>query len=212
MNVDIMGHSEAISRNVVRRQVGGEPGIGIDIRRTFAAPVAAVWSALTEPEQVQRWFLPVSGDLRVGGTFQTQGNAGGEILRCEPPQALDVTWGGPTSLVEIRLTPSANAETTLDFAHIVPLSLAGSGAGALFVGPGWDGAVLALARYLADDTAADPAVAASSPEALAVNRAAIDAWVAAIRASGTATEEELAPLIEVAIAQWTPNPEATQAS
>ena len=31
---------------------------------------------------------PISGDLRLGGRYQLQGNAGGEILVCEPPQHL----------------------------------------------------------------------------------------------------------------------------
>ena len=32
-----------------------------------------------------RWFLPVTGDLRVGGRFATEGNADGEIRECERP-------------------------------------------------------------------------------------------------------------------------------
>jgi hypothetical protein len=30
--------------------------------------------------------MPISGELRVGGSFQLEGNAGGEILTCEPPR------------------------------------------------------------------------------------------------------------------------------
>ena len=44
-----------------------------------------MWDACTDPERIGRWFLPVSGDLRLGGRYQLEGNAGGEILRCEPP-------------------------------------------------------------------------------------------------------------------------------
>jgi hypothetical protein len=43
----------AIERNVVRRQVANEDGIGVVLRRQFAAPLAEVWAALTEPERVK---------------------------------------------------------------------------------------------------------------------------------------------------------------
>lgn len=42
--------------------------------------------------------MPVSGELRVGGAFQLEGNAGGEILACEPPNLVRLTWGGPASI------------------------------------------------------------------------------------------------------------------
>ena len=49
--------------------------------------------------------MPVSGDLRLGGRFQLQGNAGGGITRCAPPRHLAVTWefGGQVSWVDVRL-------------------------------------------------------------------------------------------------------------
>lgn len=199
--IDLDDQIASIERAVVKRTVGDEEGISVVLRRTFAAPLAAVWAALTEPERVKRWFLPVSGDLRVGGSFQTEGNAGGEILRCDAPRALDLTWGGPTSVIELRLE-GADGGATLNFAHTVPLAMAGSGAGALFVGPGWDGALLALGLYLAGQGSDDPAAAANSPEAQAFTRRSFDAWVATIERSGTATAEELAGMSEAMQAQW----------
>jgi uncharacterized protein YndB with AHSA1/START domain len=71
--------------------------------------VEDVWDACTTPDRLKRFFLPVSGDLRVGGHFEFKGNAGGEILRCAPPTQLRVTWvygNGPASEVELRLTPN----------------------------------------------------------------------------------------------------------
>ena len=198
--IDLVDQIAAIERAVVKRPVGDEARLGVVLRRTFDAPSAAVWAALTEPARVKRWFLPVSGDLRVGGTFQTEGNAGGEILRCDAPHALDLTWGGPTSVVEFRLS-DAKGGTALEFTHTVPLSRAGSGAGALFVGPGWDGALLALGLYLAGETSDDPA-ATNSPEAQAFMSRSFDAWVATIERSGTATAKELAGMSEAMKAQW----------
>jgi uncharacterized protein YndB with AHSA1/START domain len=202
--IDQRNQLAAIERTVVRRPIAGDEGIGVVLRRRYDAPVAEVWAALTEPERVRRWFLPLSGDLRVGGTFQTEGNAGGEILRCEPPHLLHFTWGGPTSVVELRLDPAGDAATALEFAHTVPLSLAGSGAGALFVGPGWDGALMSLGRFLAGEDSGDP-TAADTPEARAFTRGSVDAWVAAIERSGTATADELAGAANAALAQWVPD-------
>ena len=55
-----------------------------------------------------------TGDLRVGGMFSFEGNASGEILRCEPPRLLTITWvyGEPTGdEVELRLSPGHGGET-----------------------------------------------------------------------------------------------------
>src|SRR4051812_43724672 len=64
----------------------------VALTRTYDADIADVWDAVTDPERLSRWFLPVEGDLRLGGTYQLKGNAGGTILACEPPRRLLVTW------------------------------------------------------------------------------------------------------------------------
>jgi hypothetical protein len=154
---------------------------------------------------MKRWFLPVSGNLREGGDFQLEGNAGGRILRCDPPRLLRVTFGSETSIVEVRLTPTGDEETSLELEHTVPIALAGSGAGALYVGPGWDGTVMALGLYTAGVITDDPVAAASSPEALEFSRQSVVAWTAAIRESGTADGEEIDAAIAASMAQFAPD-------
>ncbi|MEV0721047.1 SRPBCC domain-containing protein, partial [Asanoa sp. NPDC050611] len=173
-------------------------------RRTYAAPVADVWDAITDPDRVKRWFYPLTGDLKAGGTFQLEGNAGGEIRRCEPPRRLTITFGGPTSVVDLHLSPGSGDDTELEFTHTVPIEMAGSGAGALFVGPGWDGALLGLALFLAGEEIGDPIQAANSPEVREFSRGSIDAWVAAVEASGTATPEQTEEGRQMALAQFAP--------
>ena len=90
------------------------------------------------------------------------------------------------------------------FTHTVPIEMAGSGAGALFVGPGWDGALLGLALFLAGEVSDDPIAMASSPEVREFSRGSIDAWEAVITASGTATAEETAAGRQMALAQFSP--------
>lgn len=200
---DLLDELAAIHRGVSRDDAGGM--VSITLSRTYDAEAEDVWEAITDPERLPRWFYPVSGDLRVGGTFQFEGNAGGEIRRCDRPTALQVTFGGPESVVDVRLTESGR-RTTLELTHTVPLALAGSGAGALFVGPGWDGAFLGLGIHLRGEATGDPHQAANSPEVIEFNRGSIDRWTEAIETSGTAGPGEIAGAREVALAQYTTVP------
>ncbi|GIF75077.1 SRPBCC domain-containing protein [Asanoa siamensis] len=204
--IDIAQHLKAIHREVGTGPAAGGGGeeVRVTLRRTYQAPVADVWDAITDPDRVRRWFYPVSGDLRPGGSFQLEGNAGGEIRHCEPPHRLTITFGGPTSVVDLTLSPGAGDDTELAFTHTVPIEMAGSGAGALFVGPGWDGALLGLALFLAGEVFEDPIAAAGSPEVQEFSRGSIDEWVAVVEASGTATADETEAGRQMALAQFAP--------
>ena len=156
-------------------------------------------------ERLPRWFYPISGDLVVGGKFQLEGNAGGEIRRCARPTWLQVTFGGPDSVLDVRLAETGD-KTTVELTHTVPLDMAGSGAGALFVGPGWDGALLGLGIHLRGLSVGAPLAATNSPEVIEFNRGSIGRWTEAIGSSGTATTEEIASAHEAAVAQFTTAP------
>ena len=117
-----------------------------------------------QPERLSRWFLPVSGDFRVGGSYQLEGNAGGGILACDRPNRFRVTWayGEPmdpadVSELEIRLTAEGGERTTLELEHIafVPDDRwAEYGPGA--VGVGWDQGLLGLGAHLRGESLGDP--------------------------------------------------------
>jgi uncharacterized protein YndB with AHSA1/START domain len=200
--IDIAGQLAAIYREVGERD-GGE-AVGVLMRRSYDAAIEDVWDAVTDPERVRRWFLPLTGDLRAGGSFQLEGNASGEILSCEPPRLLRVTFGGPTSIVELRLS-SSGAETLLELEHTVPLEIARSAAGALYVGPGWDGALMGLDLYLRGEAPDDPVAAANSPEAQAFSKQSVAAWAAAVESSGGAGSDEIAAATEMSLAQFAPD-------
>ena len=201
--LDIAGQLKAIHREVGKRPAEAGEEVGVLLSRTYDTSAEDLWSAMTDPERIRRWFYPISGDLRVGGNFQLEGNAGGEILTCEPPTLLRVTFGGPTSVVELRLSPDGEG-TQLELEHTVPIAMAGSGAGALYVGPGWDGAFLGLSLFVDGVFTDDPAAAALSPEALEFSRRSVEEWTAAVEVSGTASAEELAAARQVSIAQFAP--------
>jgi uncharacterized protein YndB with AHSA1/START domain len=200
--IDIAEQLEAIERTVSRGPIEGGEGVTVLLGRVYDGTVEDVWAALTDPERIRRWFYPVSGDLRAGGKFQLEGNAGGDILACEPPRLLRLTFGGPLSLVELRLSPDGAERTRLELEHTVPIEMARSGAGALYVGPGWDGAFLALALFLQGVVAEDPVAAANSPEAREFTLRSVHTWVSVVEASGTAGPEDIAAAKEMSLAQF----------
>ena len=203
--IDINTQIDAIHREVGTQSVESGEAVSVLLRRSYDAPVEDVWDALTDPDRIKRWFMPISGDLREGGDFQLEGNAGGRILHCEPPRLLRATFGGETSVVELRLTPDGEGSTTFEFEHTVPMEIAGSGAGALYVGPGWDGALMALGLFLDGKVIGDPVAAASSPEAIDFSRHSVRAWTSAIEASGTASAGDIAAAVEASLAQFAPD-------
>ena len=197
---DMLEELAAIHRAVVPGQA--QDTVSVTLGRTYDADVEDVWDALTSPERLPRWFYPVTGDLTVGGDFQLEGNAGGQVLACDRPALLRVTFGSPDSVVDVRLAAEGE-RTTLELVHTVPLAMAGSGAGALFVGPGWDGALLGLGLFLRGEAVGDPLEAAGSPVVVEFNRGSIDRWTLAVERSGTATAQEIAAAREAAVAQYT---------
>ena len=203
---DLIDELAAAGRSVARRPGDDGDLVSVAVRRTYPHAADDVWDAVTDPERLARWFAPVSGDLRPGGTFQVEGNAGGEVLACEPPWLLRVSEGAPESTVSVRPTADGDEATTLELEHTVPVAFAGSGAGALFVGPGWDVAVLGLALHLRGGLDGDPAAWEASAEVVRYNAATVDAWARTVTASGTATADEVAGGVAAARAQFVPDP------
>ncbi|BCB88504.1 SRPBCC domain-containing protein [Phytohabitans suffuscus] len=125
-------------------------------RRRFDAPIEDVWSRFTDPERLRRWNPDlVTGEFRLGGEFSVKDNAGGRILRCEPPRVFRVSWifEDNYSELEVRLGPVDGGGTVVEIEHLmraedldaVGMSLPDGLAGA---GNGWDLTLDYLGRYL----------------------------------------------------------------
>ena len=82
---DVDGSGE-VTRSVSTVELDGAPARRSVVSRLYATGIDDLWDAMTNPERIPRWFLPVTGDLRLGGTYQLEGNAGGRIEECEPPR------------------------------------------------------------------------------------------------------------------------------
>jgi uncharacterized protein YndB with AHSA1/START domain len=184
----------AVRREVTTREHAGAPARVLVATRTYATTVQDLWDAVTNPERIPRWFLPVSGDLRLGGRYQFEGNAGGEIVECEPPRRLGLTWeyGGQVSWVNVQLAEDPAGGTELRLEHLSHESdeeweQFGPGAG----GVGWDLGLLGLDQHLVKGDAASDAVRPedamawmASDEGRTFMRRSSDGWRDAAIASG----------------------------
>ena len=209
--IDVVQHIEAIQREVGRGTIPAGEGRLVRLRRDFSAPIDEVWDALTNPERIGRWFLPISGDLRLGGTYQFEGNAGGTILACERPNRLRATWEfgpGGASELEVRLTPVDDETTTFELQHVavVPDDMWDQfGPGA--VGVGWDMGLLGLGLHLATGaTVDDPIAWQLSDEGRDFAQRSSEAWGAANVASG-ADPDAAALAVANTLAFYTTPPE-----
>jgi uncharacterized protein YndB with AHSA1/START domain len=202
---DIASEIEAINRTIGRRRIANGDGRSVVLRRSYDATVEDVWDACSDPDRLKRWFGSVSGDLRLGARFQIEGNAGGEILRCEPPRLLAVSWvygDNPADEVELRLTPGADGTTVLELEHAAAPGTAGDLAG---VGVGWDLTLLALGMHLAGQ-AVDPTGMEQTPEYRRFVVLTSTAWGAALEAAGMATAAEADAVVEGTAAFYAPEP------
>ncbi|MFD6379916.1 SRPBCC family protein [Streptomyces albidoflavus] len=173
----------------VHREVGDLPfqerdGRSVLLRRGFDAPVMEVWAACTDPGRIARWLAPVTGDLHPGNRYEAQGLASGEVLRCESPNLVKVTWEyGPDSVteIEVRLTDAPGDTTSFELEHtsaaatVDALVRAQGPVGPVGVGAGWDTALFALDHHLSG-TPFDRAAWTGSPESRAYARLSHRAW------------------------------------
>jgi uncharacterized protein YndB with AHSA1/START domain len=181
----------AVTREITDTEREGQPARALVATQTYEAGIDDVWDALTNAERIPRWFLPVSGDLRLGGRYQLEGNAGGEILECESPRRLALTWeyGGQVSWLTVRLTDPEPGVTTLELEHVAHVDderWREYGPGA--VGVGWDSGLLGLANHLRGAGPIDPQEAMAwlaSDEGKEFVTRSSDGWCSASIAAGT---------------------------
>ena len=157
--IDVVQEINAVQRQVGSRVLDAGTARTSTISRSYDVGVEDLWDACTNPERIPRWFLPVSGDLRLHGRYQLEGNAGGTIERCDPPNSFAATWeyGGDVSWIEVRLVPEPNGRTRFELEHVAHVDderWAQFGPGA--TGVGWELALLGLGLHLSCGTRVDP--------------------------------------------------------
>ncbi len=165
----------------------------ITLSQVFPHPLPAVWAAFLSPERLARWFAPVTGDLRPGGRYQVQGNAGGSIESCEPERRIALTWEamGSTSWVVLDFA-AEGAGTRLTLTHtaraqdLPPGFWETYGPGA--TGVGWELGFVGLGLHLPQPEAPRPddfeTQWVASPEGRAAIIASARGWTDAAVAGG----------------------------
>lgn len=189
-----MSINPQVSAHAIRELRDGErdgsPPKIASIRITLPTGQTDLWGAITSADRIPDWFLPIQGDLELGGSFQTEGNAGGKIIACETPNSFASTWefGGQLSWIRVDLSPGEDG-TDLLLTHEAPIGDGefwkqyGPGA----TGVGWELAFLALSVYVDQTTVLDPTdvgLWAQSAEAHPYVQNVADAWADAAIADG----------------------------
>ncbi|HWT91819.1 MAG TPA: SRPBCC family protein [Solirubrobacteraceae bacterium] len=187
----------------VGREVGpgtvpaGEPGRVVTLTRAYATTPDDLFDACTNAERIPRWFLPVTGELREGGRYQLEGNAGGTVERCDPPRSFAATWefGGALSWIEVSFTALDDGRTELKLVHTMGLDDGGHWArfGPGAVGVGWELGLLGLSLFIDSGGVEKPALSeedlATSPEGRALIAGSATSWGEAAIAGGEEPEQ-----------------------
>ena len=192
LSFDPAAQLQAVARSVAVLKRDDRPARAITLDRGFSVPLEDLWDAVTNSERIPRWFTPITGDLKLGGRYQLEGNAGGLVTACEPPSRYAVTWefGGDTSWVEVRCSQdgpdAARVELTHTALHSPHWEQYGPGA----TGVGWELGLLGLWLHLErpDEPKPDPKAFATSPEGKALTRGSAQAWGEAAIAAGEEPE------------------------
>jgi uncharacterized protein YndB with AHSA1/START domain len=213
---DVLDELAAARRKMGAATLPAGDAYTIELRRRYNAAVDDVWDAITDPERLARWLKPITGDLRLGGSFELDGGEHGDILQCDPPRLLRVSWMfGPgadewpgTSEVEVRLTPGPAGDTEFELVHAAAVGepmfpTYGPGAG----GVGWDLHLLTLARFLDDGETLDHETFSALPEGREFARRSAAAWGEAHLAAG-GDPDQVASAVEATTAFYVPADDA----
>jgi uncharacterized protein YndB with AHSA1/START domain len=199
VGIDPIQSVNAITREVRTVEKDGKPAKVAVARRSYDTTPEDLWDAITSGERIPRWFLPVTGDLRLGGRYQLQGNAGGTITTCDPPKHLGITWeyAGQVSWVDVFLSAKGKAtELVLEHLAHVPEEFWGQfGPGA--VGVGWDLGLHGLAIHIGTRRGVLPSEGMEwmgSPEGKDFIRVSSAGWGEASIADGTDRDAAMAAM------------------
>lgn len=198
--IDVQHQLNSVRRTLGTKTFEARQARVVTVSQTYDTDAEDLWDACTSAERIARWFLPVSGDLRLGGQYSLEGNASGTVLTCDAPRSFTATWEcGGISWIEVTITAAPESPTeraTLTLEHISDIDdddehwlQFGPGA----VGVGWDSGLLGLAGYLAspDDriTPEEGAAWAASDEGRAFMSGSSERWYEAALAAGMDTAQ-----------------------
>jgi uncharacterized protein YndB with AHSA1/START domain len=133
----------------------GRPAVRF--RREYARPVQRLWAAITEPDELARWFPSnVRMEPKAGGTIAFFGDSNlpesghaGTILVYDPPRRLAYTWGD--SELHFELEPKGEDACVLTLTDVLEARDAAARNAA-----GWAVCLAELGKLLAGQVAGGP--------------------------------------------------------
>jgi uncharacterized protein YndB with AHSA1/START domain len=159
--VNVDHQIKSVQRVVGTRIIDSGDAHVVTVSQSYDTDPADLWDAVTNIERIPRWFLPVSGDLQVGGSYQLEGHAKGTVLTCDPPKNFTATWeyGDNVSWIDVSISAEGTDRARLVLEHIAHVDdemweQFGPGA----VGMGWDSMLLGLAIHLGTGESVDPSL------------------------------------------------------
>ena len=189
MNLDVESHLGAMERSVASLERDGQPARAVTLSRSYSTTVDDLWDAATNRERLPRWFLPVSGELELGGRYQLEGNAGGVITVCDRPSHLGLTWefGDDVSWVDVRFSDDGAGFARLTLTHTAHLSEHWAEYGPGAAGVGWELGLLGLALHVTrpGDPKLDENAFGASADGKAFMAGSSEGWAQAAIAAGT---------------------------
>ena len=188
--IDVTEQISSVRRTLGTRVLEAGEARVLSISQVYDTDIDDLWEVVTTADRIERWFLPVTGELRKGGKYQLEGNAGGTVTACDKPHSYAATWefGGQISWIEVRLTEEGDGRTRFELQHIAHVDEHWNQYGPSAAGIGWDSGLLGLAMHLAApeaprDSAAITAWAASE-DGTTFMRLSSEQWAAADIAAG----------------------------
>ena len=189
MRFDSESHLAAAKRCVSLLERDGKAAGAITLARSYATTIEDLWDAVTNADRIPRWFAPVSGELRPGGRYQLEGNAGGVITACVRLSHFALTWefGDDTSWVDVRVSEEGAGHARLALTHTAQLSDHWDEYGPGAAGVGWEMGLLGLAIHLLqpNEPRPDDAAFAASPDGKSFIAGSSEKWGQASVGAGT---------------------------
>jgi uncharacterized protein YndB with AHSA1/START domain len=129
----------------------------VRMKSRYDTDIDDLWSALTDPKRLARWYGRVEGDFRTGGEFTafvhgSQWEGRGRIDVCDPTRQLRVTTseeGGPQAVVAAELVADGSGTVLTIEVRGMPLDKVFAYAA------GWQVHVEDLSAHLAGQDCAD---------------------------------------------------------
>ena len=192
MNFDFSSIATNIQREVHAITKDGKSLRSVTLSCDLKTVIDPLWVAITHKDVLEKWFQPVTGELKLGGRFQIQDNAAGSVVSCQSGESYSITWefAGDVSWVDVSLVALEHSSVRLSIAHTMNFSEHWTHYGPGATGVGWELSLYGLAFFLLhpDEQKFDEMEFVSSQLGKSTIEQSSEGWTQADITSGTPAE------------------------